>query len=344
MSHARYSPSKLPMLDKCPGFIGGAPGAPALRGTAIDEVVTAIVSGDLVEIPPDYEDQVEYAVSVAHEAMSLLGAPEVHPQRKLQTPIPGVWGTADLVLVAPFDARAVVLDYKSGWSDRGAAADHLQLLAYASGAAEEWDLDVVDVWLVEMDRRETRRAALGPAELAAIPKRIAEVIRRAKAATPADYCAGHYCSWCVRSVTCPAVNAALAPVAESAATTAENFAAALTPVDVGAFLSEWLARVELAYSIVASVKARAHAILEAGGEVPGWCLVNGRKTRSWQSEEEAEMALVSRLGDGAFTRKLRSPAQVEKLCKDDVELKSLVKSLSVAVPHPKLAPSEVTAP
>jgi hypothetical protein len=243
-----------------------------------------------------------------------------------------------VVILDLFDRRGCVVDWKAGFSERAHPSANPQMLAYGWAIATTYDLDAVDLVIVSLDKRSAQTATItdfGPAAT-----RLIEIIRRAKAATPADYCAGSYCSWCVRSVTCPAVTAALAPVAESAVATPEGFAAALTPSDVGSFLSQWLSRVELAESIVASVKGRAYSILEAGGEVPGWTLVNGRKSRAWLAEEEAEMALVSRLGDGAFLRKLRSPAQVEKIAKDDPDLKALVKSLSHAVPTRKLARAE----
>lgn len=344
-AHAQYSPSRLPLLDKCPGFLGGAPGEAAKRGTAIDAVVTAIVSGNMVEIPEEYEDQVAFALQAVEDArFSLDPGAVLLPQERLETVIPGVYGTADLVIVNEFDRIGHVLDYKSGWSERGAAAQHLQLLAYAHGAALKYGLEDVHISLVEMDRREVRRAHLDRTALEPIPQRISDVIRRAKTATPEDWTPGDHCKWCVRSVNCPAflgtTTDALAVVAPG---DPKAIASEMLPADVGAWLTrhadacEW---VEMAYG---AVRARATAILEAGGEVPGWALVNGRKTRAWVNDEEAEMALVSRLGDGAFARKLRSPAQVEKLCKEDADLKTLVKELSHAVPSRKLARAEEPA-
>lgn len=347
MSHALYSPSRLPLLEKCAGFLSGPAGEAAKRGTAIDAVVTAIVSGNMVEIPEEYEEQVAFALQAVEDArFSLDPGAVLLPQERLETVIPGVYGTADLVIVNEFDRSGHVLDYKSGWSDRGAVERHLQLAAYAHGAALKYGLEDVHVSLVEMDRREVRRAHLDSAALALIPQRIADVIRRAKTATPDEWTPGKHCEWCVKSVTCPAFAGATSEalaVVSSGPADAKAIASEATPAQVGGWLTkhsdacEW---VELAYG---AMRARATAVLEAGGEVPGWQLVNGRKTRTWESDEEAEMALVSRLGDGAFTRKLRSPAQVEKIAKDDPDLKALVKSLSHAVPTRKLARAEESA-
>lgn len=52
--------------------------------------------------------------------------------------------------------------------------------------------------------------------------------------------------------------------------------------------------------------------LAAGDTFPGWKLVEGRANRAWIDDASAANELERMLGDGAFTRKLISPAQAEK--------------------------------
>ena len=63
------------------------------------------------------------------------------------------------------------------------------------------------------------------------------------------------------------------------------------------------------------VQKATDAELEAGRPVPGWKLVPKRATRRWR-DEDAAPARLQALGlpeDELIARKLKSPAQVEKL-------------------------------
>jgi hypothetical protein len=77
------------------------------------------------------------------------------------------------------------------------------------------------------------------------------------------------------------------------------------------------------------------AVLEDGGEVPGWKLVQKRASRKWSDEEAVEKklkALKISLMDAKERPTLKSPAQIEKLCKaegkDFTKLADLVVSES----------------
>lgn len=75
-----------------------------------------------------------------------------------------------------------------------------------------------------------------------------------------------------------------------------------------------------------SVEAVVRERLEEGKDFKGFKLVEGRSTRRWDDESEAEKALSELVGDSAFTKKLVSPAQAEKLVKkaDKTKLQALI--------------------
>jgi hypothetical protein len=67
-----------------------------------------------------------------------------------------------------------------------------------------------------------------------------------------------------------------------------------------------------------SVRAHAQTTLEAGGQIPGWKLVPKRANRKWTDDDDVEQwaRASTDLGDQVYApRKLRSPAQIEKLLK-----------------------------
>jgi hypothetical protein len=54
-----------------------------------------------------------------------------------------------------------------------------------------------------------------------------------------------------------------------------------------------------------------------GKEIPGYTLVRGSKQRKWIDEDSIISEFSSELGDAIYTRKLLSPAQMEKLVGKD---------------------------
>jgi hypothetical protein len=75
-----------------------------------------------------------------------------------------------------------------------------------------------------------------------------------------------------------------------------------------------------------SVETVVRERLEEGKDFKGFKLVEGRSTRRWDDESEAEKSLFELVGDSAFTKKLVSPAQAEKLVKkaDKTKLQALI--------------------
>ena len=84
-------------------------------------------------------------------------------------------------------------------------------------------------------------------------------------------------------------------------------------------LSEYLPMAEEVEAWVKSVRKMAQEQLELGVQINGYKLVNKRATRVWNNVEEvgAKVRKVKNMkAEDAFDYKLKSPAQIEKVCKD----------------------------
>ena len=84
-------------------------------------------------------------------------------------------------------------------------------------------------------------------------------------------------------------------------------------------LAEYLPMAEEVEAWAKAVKKLAHEQLELGTSIKGYKLVNKRASRVWNDakavEEKVRKAKKIKLADG-FNSVLKSPAQLEKVCKD----------------------------
>ena len=78
-------------------------------------------------------------------------------------------------------------------------------------------------------------------------------------------------------------------------------------------LSNILQHKGLVESWLTSVENVVRERLEAGGDFPGFKIVEGRSLRRWSDEEYAHSALHKYLGDNLYKKTMISPAQAEKL-------------------------------
>lgn len=345
MAHSRYSPSSLPHLAECPGFQGGLPSIAATRGTDLNALIDQVLAGEFVDIPTEFEDHVNMAIREIRSAQSWVGEPnQVMTQVFLKGQIPETDGTVDVVILNEFDSRAVVLDFKSGWTERPPANANLQLAAYGSAAVAKWNLDLVQLRIVELDKKRVSSATLTGHNLCAqtLPK-IFALIKRAQSATEKDWSANSSCKYCIRHITCPAVQRdTLIPASALATSITDDpttWANNLTAADCGRFLDTWKNRVELASSIMKHVEQRAFTIIKSGTTVDGWEIGEGRKTRSWIDPIVANVELQKKLGPGVLETSLMSPAQIEKQFGKKA-VKSILDDLVKSVPSEKLVAKE----
>ena len=84
---------------------------------------------------------------------------------------------------------------------------------------------------------------------------------------------------------------------------------------------------------IKSLRRHAHTMLEAGTSVPGFKLVEKRPTRRWKNEDELlEWAASQNLEDEEiFDKKIKSPAQIEKVVGKKNVPSDLIMSVSTGL-------------
>jgi hypothetical protein len=230
-------------------------------------------------------------------------------------------GTADFVAVEPFKL-AVVVDWKFGRGNVSRAEDSLQACAYAVGIAKKYDVPKVVTYIAhapyqyiscfEYDEDGLRMGeyAIKLVVMGCLPENAIRV---------ADPDA---CKYCKAAANCPEVQ-------RLASTLAVVGSVEQLPVPT---LVRLLDQCEIVDKLSGAVKQRARAILESGGQVPGWALKPGAKRRAWADGAQAKLEEVAKkLGlreDQIWEPKeLVSPAGLEKSWGKKKEIVAAVEPL-----------------
>lgn len=271
---------------------------------------------------------------------------ELHVETRLDYSryAPGGYGTGDAVVLT--DDVLYVDDLKYG---RGVAVDaattdgdalseggtdgNPQLLLYALGAYETYSWDYPGITRVAVTVHQPRLDHVSTYEtsvtdLYAWAEGVVRPAAERTRTAPDVFVPGEkQCRWCRARGSCRAA------ATQALDTIVSGFGVVTPPgdladlptalVDAGAApgtalrheeLASLLGRLAPIKSWVDAVGAHAHDLLERGEHVPGYKLVRGRGSRDWRDAERAERALKRKIGAAnAYTKKLLSPAQVEKL-------------------------------
>lgn len=227
-----------------------------------------------------------------------------------------VGGSADTVGWSKAKNIFCVGDLKTGDGHMVFAEDNDQLMFYAWLAVNHYSKDFtfdgntrILLYIVQpSDRRDeildVWEVNLG--DVVAFGKAFELAVRVSEGGL-GDPTSGEWCSYCPKAATCPAktglVNASLRLDLES---------------DDMEVLERGMAMVEEVEEWCRNIRALAHEQLELGAEVEGWKLVNKRATRVWNNADEAQTIFKNAKSlkiDDYMDMKLKSPPQMEKVCK-----------------------------
>jgi len=247
-----------------------------------------------------------------------------------------MFGTADVVLWDLVAAELTVMDYKHGAGVVVEAEHNVQTMFYGLGAlrriAGDFAVEAVrKIRLVIVQPR--ARHADGPVRVFDLTARdLVEwggVLRSAAEATKqpdAPLAAGDWCKFCPAAALCPEMRRRTVEMVRLdfdepvPADPAERLKLMLPNPDDARQLGAALDFVGLLDMWCREVEGMAHRRLEYGREVIGadgeYKLVRKRSTRRWTDPAAVEAALRKKRGvkvDDIFDRKLRSPAQLEKV-------------------------------
>jgi len=238
-----------------------------------------------------------------------------------------LYGTNDCAIINPF-LDLTIVDYKHGKGIPVEAIGNEQLLYYALGASRGIEVDTINLVIVqprcehkdgpvrtwtitreELDEFETR-----------LKTKVHFVNEARKASDPYQYAAsGDHCKFCPAAGFCKklkedAMNTALAEFDDQGSVVLPD----PSTLDV-----ETMARVLNGKGLIEdwlkSVEQYAYGCADKGIKVPGYKLVQKRANRAWINEEEVLKEFEPVFGEAIFTKKIKSPAQLEKLIGSDVE-------------------------
>lgn len=291
-----------------------------------DEIGRTYVESDFeIEVTEEMAEAVEvYIDSVVEYANKYCAT--VQPEVRFHMPHidPQAFGTCDAMLYATLD-RIIVIDYKHGQGHAVEVENNYQLKYYALGAYYSLPEDLRDIGYVEMVIVQPRAKHLdGPvrscvitkAELLAFEVELKEAIARVRAAD-ASLQVGKWCTFCTARPVCPALRK---DIEEKACLVFDKIEQEpLELPEVSTIQPERLAKLmenaALFRSWCDSVAALATALAEKGVEIPGYKMVDKYGNRRWINEKDVESAYSLEFGDDIYTKKLKSPAQLEKVLK-----------------------------
>lgn len=279
----------------------------------VDDGIGVGISMEMVEAVQVYLDVIDEDIFKYKMKKADL---EIEKQFVLTHIHPDARGTNDANLGVFLD-RLIVYDFKFGSGVAVEAEENKQAMYYALGAMQGGDYDIIEVVIVQPRaiHRDgpVRRWSLSRAALVDFGRELKLKIESTQALSAKLVC-GDHCQkyFCPALAVCPAVKGQVNEVARGvfdepvrALPTPES----LTPVA----LRKLLETIPLIDAYVKAVEAYALNILNTGGSVPGYKLVQKKSNRQWRDEE----AVIKRFGELCIkrTEAVISPAQMEAALK-----------------------------
>lgn len=317
------------------------------------------VEGHDYAVDDDMVYQVQTYVDAVRALVETTGGQLLVEQRVDYSAVLGVqdsFGTADAIILA--GETLYIIDLKTGQREVR-AEDNSQLKLYALGALEDFGLVAdfasavlmisqpskrkeLDSWEISVDDLQAfgRKAAVTAQCAASLIYTSADAEPVPEAyLVPGD----EQCKYCKAKPTCPALRRA---VSDTMFDDLDALDSAELPAPVSPATPDDLARLyrrlDLVEDWVKAVRERAYGHAMAGGTLPGYKLVAGKRgARAWTDETKAEETLKSmRLKqDEMYSFKLISPTVAEKLLKDTPKRWARIESLiGQAEGKPVLAP------
>jgi hypothetical protein len=311
--------------SKCPGSVRLSEGIEsksskfAEEGTLAHEIAAErLLTGKYREgVDPEMLEHIDVYVKAVDEMT--VGDRLIEHQFDLSEVHPGLFGTCDAIVYNLEKKLLSVVDLKFGAGIPVEVTDNVQLKYYALGAllstkalCNEVELVIIQPRCNHSDGpvRKWKLPTIDLLDFAADLKKYAEKTEDIFA----PLSAGEHCRFCPAAGICTEIGNKAQTLAKLEFKPIENKLAGggvegYDPQQLSKTL-EWLPTLE---GWIKSVRDFAYSEASAGKSVPGWKLVEKRKTRKWTNEVDATNYLQV-YGDQVFEpRSLKSVAQVEKL-------------------------------
>jgi hypothetical protein len=322
-AHSTVGASSMYRWSACPGSvrlskgIKTSPSKYADEGTKAHDLAAKRLESGKWCGGIDVETKVHLQVYVDSVEAEKFDESFIEHKFDLSDLFPGMFGTADFVGYKRSEKKLSVWDLKYGAGIPVEATDSKQLQFYALGALMTLNLPCNEVEVVIAQPRchhnegPIRRWAFNAVDLLDFAADALEAARKTEDPN-APLSSGDHCRFCPAAAFCPELNKKAVSVAK------QEFSDSV-PYDASK-LSEVLAWLPVLNDWSKSVREFAYNEIQKGRKIPGWKLVSKRATRKWKmDDEETASALECMLPDQEcyWERKLKSPAQVEKLLGKD---------------------------
>jgi hypothetical protein len=332
-AHSAVGGSTAKRVMNCPGSVNLCAKYPntsspfAEMGTALHEAIDLIFQGKTKEdrevigltfnnhlITEElFEEAIAPALAMWDELDKELGGITYFNEKRVTFPgIDGAYGTVDIV--GSSKDRSVVWDWKFGRGVAVTAEENEQLMYYAYAAAHTYPTDQffdrnkpIELFICQPmvnNGEKFTRWTTSWLQLEAFALELKKAVEISEM-PDAPFKMGSWCKFCQGKTGCPEFNGIVQTVN------------GMTRADTEAEIARWLPYADLMIEWGEHVKNAAHALLEQGGTVPGYKLVQKRATRSWADEDRA-VAFLEQAGlpeDVRFVKKVITPTQAEKALK-----------------------------
>jgi hypothetical protein len=252
----------------------------------------------------------------------------------------GATGTSDAVIIDVAERNLSIVDLKYGMGVTVEATDNPQLLMYALGAFEMYnilcDFDTVSMYIHMPRLNYVAECHISTQELLDFGATVWQAASRTRSEVTYTTPGEKQCRFCKAKATCPALRTAIAEIVDgTSAATIDEFADLVPEVpsmETGDnYLSVAMAKVGLVEDWCKGVRAEVERRLLAGQKIDGFKLVEGRRgNRKWSDEAEVEALLKSfrMRQDEMYDMNLISPTKAEKLFKSNPKRWEKVEALT----------------
>ena len=238
----------------------------------------------------------------------------------------GAGGTSDVIIIK--GSEIIVIDLKYGMGVRVDADANPQLMIYALGALNEYDLigdfDTVTMVIHQPRLNHVSEYSIPVEQLLAFGDDVRSAADKVRS-PDADLAPGEkQCKFCKAKATCPALRAEMAEVVGGSADLsdfADLVAREITSETSDNYLPVAMSKIEMIEQWCKAVRAETERRLLAGQPVTGYKLVEGRAgNRDWRDAKAVEemMKKTFRMRDDqVYDFKLISPTKAEKVFKEN---------------------------
>jgi hypothetical protein len=332
--HLPIGTSKVSRIIKCPASLSRSDKAPeqvagsaATEGSLLHLVMENLYDSDasaadqigktkykdLVLTAEMVAEQIDPAIAAMEKALDLVDADELVIEQFVEY-IPDLCGgTLDLMALSEDKKTLLLADYKFGFNGVKAEGNNQILLAALAASVDpatsalflKAEKFVGAIIQPKVYGDEPSVWEFTKAEVDAFEDELIEAIDSSEGETP-QASSGSHCTWCPAAPYCPEKKV----LARSALVLSK---------DNSEQLAEAMAMVDEVEAWAKAVRKAAHSALDRGGKVEGWKLVAKRASRVWADAGAVETRIRNakklKLTEG-FEMKLKSPAKIEKLCKE----------------------------